>query len=209
MKTIHRMFLGILLNLAVGLAQADALADLIERLSGIQSVEARFSQVVTTTEGQLIQNLTGELKAQRPGRFRWHTDPPLEQEVVTDGQFVWFHDPDLEQVTVQPLKGEAASTPALLFSGDPARIGSRYTVQSPRDQVFVQTPKEPSDLFVQLAIRFEGDTPVELEILDALGQRTRLTLHNVKLNPELPDGTFDFDPPEGVDIIRSEAPAGG
>ncbi|RMF16396.1 MAG: outer membrane lipoprotein carrier protein LolA [Gammaproteobacteria bacterium] len=182
---------------------------LTERLQVIKSISASFTQRVTTANGGVIQNLSGTLLAQRPGRFRWHTDPPLEQVVVTDGEFVWFYDPDLEQVTVQPLAGDAANTPALLFSGDTAQIAAHYEVREQRPGVFVLSPKEKSDLFVQLAIRFENGMPVEMEILDALGQRTHLTLTQVELNPELPEDAFSFDVPEGVDVIRGEGLGGG
>jgi len=41
-----------------------------------------------------------------------------------------------------------------------------------------------------------------LEILDGLGQTSRLSFQNFEMNIKLPPDTFQFKPPAGVQLIR-------
>src|SRR5690606_28441020 len=114
-----------LLMLAVGLAVLPVQADnasaakrLSELLSQSQTLTGKFSQLTLDASGTNLQESTGEMFLKRPGQFRWHTDPPLEQLLVSDGKQVWLYDPDLEQVTIQQLDQRLTHTPALLLSGD-------------------------------------------------------------------------------------------
>jgi outer membrane lipoprotein-sorting protein len=44
-------------------------------------------------------------------------------------------------------------------------------------------------------------------LVDRLGQTTRLAFERIERNPRLPDESFRFTPPPGVDVI-GRAPAG-
>src|SRR5690606_17466970 len=86
-----------LLILAVGLAVLPAQADnagaakrLSELLSQSETLSGRFSQLTLDASGTNLQESTGEMALKRPGQFRWHTDPPLEQLLVSDGKQVWL-----------------------------------------------------------------------------------------------------------------------
>src|SRR5690606_41802687 len=65
---------------------------------------SRLSQSIvslTATSPCTLQplSLRGALpiSLKRPRKFRWHTDPPLEQLLISDGEKIWLYDPDLEQ----------------------------------------------------------------------------------------------------------------
>src|SRR5690606_35728590 len=106
-------------------AQADeekAAQRLTELLNQAQTLTARFSQLTLDGSGSRLQETSGELALKRPGQFRWHTDAPLEQLLVSNGKQIWLYDPDLEQVTIQTLDQRLSHTPALLLSGDVSQI---------------------------------------------------------------------------------------
>src|SRR5690554_5651658 len=125
-----------LLMLAVGLAVLPVQADnagaakrLSELLSQSQTLTGKFSQLTLDASGTNLQESTGEMFLKRPGQFRWHTDPPLEQLLVSDGKQVWLYDPDLEQVTIQQLDQRLTHTPALLLSGDVSRLQESFDIE--------------------------------------------------------------------------------
>ena len=65
----------------------------------------------------MIDQSSGTVEIQKPGRFRWTYLEPYEQILVADGLNVWSYDVDLEQVTVKAQAEVLAKTPALLLGG--------------------------------------------------------------------------------------------
>ena len=85
----------------------------VKRLTGLldqaQTLSGRFSQLTLDGSGTQLQETSGQMALKRPGLFRWHTDAPQEQLLVSNGQKVWLYDPDLMQVTVQTLDQRIAA----------------------------------------------------------------------------------------------------
>lgn len=179
---------------------------LIQQLEKLQSIEAHFVQYIVDKAGTSVQESRGVLKAKRPGLFYWHTEPPLEQVIVSDGHNVIVYDPDLEQATVQPVSEQVSNTPALLFSGDVKKLGESFLVHHKQwedtvDQ-YVLMPKGADSLFESLRLRFEQGILVEMRLTDSLGQKSTIGFNDAKVNSGLTDKQFEFIIPEGTDVIR-------
>ncbi len=188
-------------------AQADQAAS-AERLTGLlqkaQTLTGRFSQLSLDGTGTQLQETSGEMALKRPGQFRWHTDEPMEQLLVSNGKKVWLYDPDLEQVTIQSLDQRLTHTPALLLSGDVSAISENFEIthKEAGDVVdFTLTPKAKDTLFDTLRLSFRGDVINDMQMVDGVGQRTNILFQGVKLNEPLKDGLFTFDIPKGTDVI--------
>lgn len=182
------------------------LSKLVERLGEINTFSGAFIQESVDPKGRRIQESKGELKAQRPGLFYWHTKEPLEQVVYSNETHVTVYDPDLEQATVQKVNAQSQTTPAILFSGNVDRIGELFDVEYRKvDEAvaqFVLTPKTKDSLFERLKIRFEGKHLKSMHISDALGQVSSLSFIYSEINLVFPDDTFVPKLPKGTDIIR-------
>jgi len=187
-------------------SDASALEKLVQQLDKLDSFSGSFIQFSVDQKGTRIQESRGEFKAKRPGLFYWHTDQPLEQTIYSNGREVTVYDPDLEQATVQRMDHRVQTTPALLFSGDTAKIGEQFEVELRQwDELFTQyllTPKTKDSLFERLLVRFEGKVLSEMRLTDALGQESTVSFIQMQVNLELPESTFVPDLPPGTDIIR-------
>lgn len=186
---------------------ADGFARLDAFLSGVQSLTAEFTQELWTADHELLQTETGTLSLLRPNRFRWTYREPTELTVVADGEKLWIYDVELAQVTVAPLDSTVGSSPAMLLSGDRAVRDSFDVVQTYSldglDWVKL-APKTAGADFTSVLIGFKGAAPERLELVDGLNQVTRIGLTSVAVNPGTDDGTFEFVPPPGVDVIGGE-----
>lgn len=202
---IHKHLLPLLLLLA-GNASASPTSELVERLNQINTLSGQFEQSVLDKGGTRLQEATGTMQMQRGNRFRWHTLEPFEQLVVSDGITVWVYDVDLEQVVEKPLTEDSASTPALLFGGDPEKVSNVFIVEQGAarrgEQSFILTPRSEEAMFIELEMTFRGKLPIAMRLQDALGQQTVLNFHDAQLNHALPADTFTFVAPEGADVIR-------
>jgi len=199
-----RLFLLLSISL-VGLnAHAAAPQDLQRFFNKVQSYNARFDQVVLDEALNPIQESSGRLWIQRPGKFRWQYSSPYEQHIVADGKQVWVYDVDLKQVAVRKLQGALGATPAMLLAGG-GRLEASFEIkdlghQGKLDWVQMK-PKKRDGGFEDIRIGFEKGKIRTLEMTDGFGQVTRVTLKDEHENTKIDAGTFRFTPPKGVDVI--------
>ncbi len=187
------------------MADEDAAAQRLNTLlSHASTMTADFSQMTLSSNGASMQETTGNLALKRPGMFRWHTDAPAEQELVSNGQTIWLYDPDLEQVTIQEMDQRLTHTPALLLSGDVSKLQENFTItweDSGNVIDFTLTPKVSDTLFDSLRLSFRDGVINDMQMSDAVGQRTNILFQDVQLNQSMNEEQFTFDIPDGIDVI--------
>jgi outer membrane lipoprotein carrier protein len=207
MRLIRMLLLTVLSFTSVA-AMADdevAVQRLTELLNQAQTINARFSQLTLDGSGTQLQETAGQLALKRPGLFRWHTDAPMEQLLVSDGKQVWLYDPDLEQVTIQTLDQRLTHTPALLLSGDVSKIRENFEIShNDGGNVvdFILKPKSKDTLFDSLRLSFRDKVLNDMQLIDSIGQRTNILFLNVKMNEPQDDAQFTFEIPAGADVIQ-------
>lgn len=206
MQLIRALFASALLFTLIP-AQADQAAS-VQRLTGLlqkaETLTGRFSQLSLDGSGTQLQETSGEISLKRPGQFRWHTDEPMEQLLVSNGKKVWLYDPDLEQVTIQTLDQRLTHTPALLLSGDVSAISDNFEVshqQAGEVVDFTLKPKAKDTLFDSLRLSFRSGVINDMQMVDGVGQRTNILFQGVELNKPLKADLFTFEIPEGADVI--------
>ncbi|MGR2738979.1 outer membrane lipoprotein chaperone LolA [Billgrantia sp. Q4P2] len=178
---------------------------LTRMLEPLETVEARFEQLILDGSGERLQQANGHMWLSRPGKFRWEVDAPYQQEVISDGREVYLYDPDLEQVTVQALDQRVTHTPALLLSGSARELTESYEVsrqQQGGSETFRLVPKSPDTLFEELQMTFNGERLAALQMIDSTGQETVIEFSDVRTNHAIDDSRFRFDIPNGADVIR-------
>ncbi len=186
---------------------AAALTRVQAYLDSLHSLRAGFDQALFDAESRPVQESSGTLRLQRPGRFRWDYAPPFEQSIVADGERLWIYDADLEQVTVRTLDKTLASTPAMLLSGD-GRVRDGYDFQAGFTAEGIEwielAPRVTDTDFRLVRLGFEGEALRVMDLVDSLGQTTRIRFREIENNPELDAEVFRFAPPEGADVIGAD-----
>ena len=201
----------------------DAIESLSQFLKFTNSGRAQFSQIVTgpskVDQAPRRKTSSGTFEFQRPQQFRFTYQKPFVQAMVSDGQWLWLFDADLNQVTMRKQNQLLGQTPAAFISssGDLKALQAEFNLKAEPDSEGLQwvraTPKQ-SDSAVQvirvgLKLGVAGastaaNVPVltVLEIVDGLGQTSRLNFQNFEANVKLPPETFQFKAPAGVQVIR-------
>lgn len=209
-----RILIGFFLSFAVmagafaaELKPSEASLQLNKNLTDMQSMEARFEQWVSDKNQVTLQHVTGSMWVQRPGQFRWDTDEPYPQQIVSDGKTLLIYDKDLEQATRKKLDNQVGNTPALLLSGDPAQIDANFTISGYRfDETgelrFDLRPKDKDAMFALLRVHFFQGQLRDMYLEDSLGQTTRIVFSGIKKNHKLPVPTFELKLDDSVDLIE-------
>ena len=185
-------------------AQAESIAQFDRFFEEVLTFKARFTQTIFDENLVPLEESSGQLRISRPGRFRWDYDPPAEQSIIADGERMWVYDIDLEQVTVRKLTDALGTSPAGVLSsgGNPKH---NYRVQDLGQQGEIGWvslhSKEEAASFSEIQLGFDRGTLRLIQLLDDLGQITRIVLSDVKENIAIGAEWFAFEIPAGVDII--------
>lgn len=185
-------------------AQSSAVQEMRAFLNRVHSLKADFTQVVLDANLQTVKQSSGTLAIKRPNRFRWDYAAPNQEIIDADGTRVWMYDVELQQVTVKPLTGTLAASPAVLLAGS-NDVQQNFTVRDLGSENGLEwvgiIPKVSDTDFDNVRLGFRGDMIEVMELKDALGNLTRITFSHVRVNPSLPDSLFQFTPPAGADVI--------
>lgn len=176
-------------------------------LSQATAFKANFRQTIVEAGDRVVEDSSGTVAMQRPGRFRWDYTQPFARVIVADGVRVWLYEADLDQVTVRPLRAGIGDTPAALLTGQQDVLERFEPVRSWSADGLLWValrPRAADADFAELRLGFDGKLLARLDLDDRLGQQTRVAFTQVTLNPRLDPDTFTFKVPPGADVIDED-----
>ena len=175
-----------------------------ERQRAAPDLVARFTQ--TYRSGALGRTLVerGVVKVKRPGRMLWEYQTPEKKTFISDGQKFYFYVPADKQVIVRE-HDPARSLPALLLSGKGGLLSefdaSLETGPPGRSRLkLVPRTADPEIAWVFLEVD-ALHLIRRIEVQDAQGTLSAFEFDDIRENVGLPDRTFRFDIPRGVEVI--------
>ncbi len=191
----------------LGAAGSTALERMSDFFSNQSTYFAEFNQVILDEGLNQIEESTGLMWLSRPNQFRWEYLEPYEQTIVSDGAGVWVYDAELEQASVRNLSDVIDQTAAEIITGA-GNIEDKYLVDDLGTQgslawVSISPIDQETSQFESMRLGFDEITLRTMEILDALGDTTRIQMFDVVLGSDFQDKVFQFELPEGVDLIDS------
>jgi outer membrane lipoprotein carrier protein len=194
-------------------SDAAALAARVQtRYASIRNFQGDFVQ---TYEGGVLRTKateSGTLIIKQPGQFRFVYTKPERKEFVSDGVRIYTYLVADKQVYVSPAPGPGeATTPALFLAGraDMARdfVASLEPLDgaAPGLTTLKLVPKASDPDYEWFGI---GIDPASLQIrflvaVDRQGGRSAFALSKLQENRPLPDNTFQFRIPRGVDVVTN------
>jgi outer membrane lipoprotein-sorting protein len=144
--------------------------------------------------------------------MRWTYAEPEPSLVVSDGTWLWIYDPAAREAQKLPVSGGAMSGAAVQFLLGEAEIEREFRVVSracsEATADLTLWPREPAT-YEKLGIRVDprnGDLRAT-EIVDLLGNVTKVVFEDVKTNVGAESDLFRFEPPEGVELIELSPPS--
>lgn len=201
MKKLNSLLL-VLGSLIATPSFADDSQALQDKLATLKSFKAQFSQNVTDPQGQAVMQGEGTIALKQPMMIRWQQTNPDDTLFVSNGDKTYYFDSFAEQVTIMDTHSLIDSTPfVLLTSKDPAQW-EKYSVQATNSGFSVTPNKGVESQVEQLDITFAGDEQglAKLVVTDNSGQLSSFSFNNAQVNTALDTSTFEFTPPEGVEI---------
>ena len=214
--TVPMLALNLLLALLlpVQAAQAAPAEDLARRLQTkyeqVRDFTADFEHAYT---GGVLRRKAverGRVQVKKPGKMRWIYTSPEKKEFVSDGRKLYSYIPEDQQVMVSTVPpADEASSPALFLAGkgDVLRdfIPSIAEVPNlkPNEVALKLVPERQQQEYDWLVLVLDRQSLqiTRLITADAQGGTSSFSFTSIRENVGLPDKTFTFTIPRGVDVI--------
>jgi outer membrane lipoprotein carrier protein len=198
----------------------EATARLIQsRYDGIRDIHANFEQTNESASfaGQPMMTAeakTGRVVFAKPGKMRWTYLEPEPSVVVSDGRLLWIHDVAGKSVTRLEVTAGFLSGAALQFLLGDGQILESFEVEAkacdPERITLDLTPRAEAtyERLGLVADRVSGDI-VATSVTDLFGNLTEIRFREIEINRGTPPATFEFEIPDGVEVIDYAGSAAG
>ena len=191
---------------------AELAVALQQKYERVKDFSASFVQ--SYTGGVLKRKLSderGTLWVKKPGKMRWDYKSPDEKQFVSDGIKTYFYIPEDKQVYVASLPADDSVSTRILFLAGKGNLARDFTPSliglpagAPAGAKALKlVPKQAQADFEWLML-FVDPASLALRGLastDAQGGTSTFLFNNVKENVNIPENTFVFKMPSGVDLI--------
>lgn len=169
-----------------------------QRYAALESLEATFHQQI---DGQRLE---GTLKVRTPA-FRLDLE---NQTLTTDGTTLWSYSPLDRQVVIQNYNpNDIGFSVGQLFTNYlevfRATGATQATMEGVEHDVLTLVPRRQgmSVQDVTLYVRSSDAIPTRIRVHNTSGQTLAFDLTRVQRNPGFPPATFQFAPPDGIEIV--------
>lgn len=199
-----RYLIAALLLIANPVLAEDAAQRLQAALKNMDNLSTEFKQTLLDEDKNVVQQSSGTLALQRPGKFAWIYTDPFEQRIIADGSELWVYDVELDQVTVKPMDQGLSNAPIMILMKQ-SDVSEQFEVSEVGQRKFlywVELSPHDSELeYTHVYIGIDGDLVRAMELQDQFGQSTQIVFENQRTGVVHNPATFKFVPPPGVDVF--------
>ena len=174
----------------------------------VKDLSVHFSQTTQpSTPDSAPQHSSGRAVLALPQQMRWHYESPEESLLVSDGETLWLYDPAFNEVQRLPVGDEghlaAGAAQFLLGRSDlEAEFSIRASACDPDRAVLELLPRKAASYQrLTLGVVLPSGDITWTELVDLLGNTTRLEFSNLSFNTKPGASLFSFEPPPGSKVI--------
>lgn len=177
-----------------------------KKYAPVEVVQAAFAQTSTSPLYGAAEQ-SGTLTVQRPKKMRWDFTGDGKQ-FISNGKMMWVYSKaDKQVIRYTDFGSQSASADAILQSLD--KLGELFevTVLDGEGVRLGLVPKDEASAAQVKRITLQLSDALDLqqvEVLDAYEGVTTLRFESVKLGGTVPASTFEFQVPDGVEVVDVE-----
>lgn len=187
----------------------DILEDLEDRYAG-RNFSADFRQESTLKAMDITDSASGQAWFKHPGKMRWEYQAPEQHVIISDGETLWIHRPADNQVITGDAAKYFGTGKGASFLADFMLIREAFDVSVAQTEEkhwrlkLVPGNKQIDVDTVYLEINRQTLDIEEVITENAYGDTTRIYLENLEFHPDMKDKLFDFQIPQGADVIEMD-----
>lgn len=153
---------------------------------------------------------TGVFFFKAPHFLKVQQNTPSEEYIISNGKDVWWYVPGKKTAYKFDAIGKELSILSMIFMGlknPDDTFNITFTEPEKTEEYCLKlTPKESWEEIDNIRVTVSGSDfkIIRIEIDDVIGNLTRFKLGEYKLQHDIDEGFFDFNLPEGVEVIQEQ-----
>lgn len=195
---------------AAELSPGEKAAELQKTYDKTSSFSADFEQTSSMKLSRRQRQGRGSLVISKPGLIRWDYLEPDQQVIICDGERISMYFAEAEQLIIMPAEEYLQSDVTYAFFAGEGKVLRDFEVALPGDDFccgpppdLKLTPRQSHPQVEYLYLWLNDDFMItRMQIFDHYGSVNDLTFSDLKLNPPVAAGLFEFTPPPGTEIIK-------
>ncbi len=216
------VFLAFALILSIGLPPLAHTQTQMDGPSSLKKIEKRYQDVndfrakfVQTSRAPGVvkeERATGIVYLRKDGKFRWDYDTPETVIIVSDGKTLWIYQAEDKQVMVDKSFGKKLKRFPYTFLKGMQHLHEDFDAKvlsaGAKGVTLELIPKKPLKDIAKMLLTFDTTTLFikEIQWVSSQEVKTTITFDDIDITSKIPDSVFHFEPPEGVDIVRTDTP---
>jgi outer membrane lipoprotein carrier protein len=173
-----------------------------------KNFSARFAQTSTYPTFGNVKQAGGKVYLAKPDRLRWEYDDG--RLIVLDGKALWNWNPEDKEATVHRGFGASQVPPEFAFLFGKGALLDRFSVREaeaapglPQGETLELVPRKPSPDVQKLVLVAGPDGQVKASVVtNSQGDVNQLVFSEVKVDGQLVDSIFRFEPPKGAHVTE-------
>ena len=186
-----------------------ALALVRKTYDSLTGLTAAFVQVEERPGVGVTAREEGDLSFAPPDRMLWDYRGKRPHQVVLNSSRIWIYTPSRKQIILREVAPEDMKKGAATFLSGLAGVEDDFIVQSrpvgPGQSIPLDLfPREDNLPYDKISLLVAADSGLieRISIHHKLGNVTTITFHGFKTGVKLDDKLFEWNVPEGTDVIE-------
>jgi outer membrane lipoprotein carrier protein len=182
----------------------DVLKKVEERYDGIETMAMDFSQEITYASIEEKSVFRGHILLAKPERMRMSVLDPDTQLLISSGGSLWIYIENQKQALFYDLAEESYPQVSTLLFNMEREFESSLTGRTQERYLVKLLPRQKSRYYDSLYARVSRRSYLVsgLSVFDRQTNRIDYAFTKIRLNVDIPDSIFRFDPPPGTEIIK-------
>lgn len=203
MKTKLLLVLFLLSSFLYAQSGRDLLKRVQNKFNSLNNFSADFSQSIYGAQSSNPARATGKFYYKKKNKFIVEMKNDM---VVSDGNTIWNLNKKFNRVVISYFSDDPTSFSLETFIFDYPPLCVVKVIKdehtAPGEGVLELTPKDQDMQFKSVKIYIDKEGLISgLEIVDRGDIKYSFQFSNFKLNQDMPDSKFTYNPPKGIHII--------
>lgn len=175
---------------------------------------ANFKQTYTDIAAGAAKTSKGRVYFKKPGKMRWDyyndSGKGRDKVLVSDGASFWIYEYEFKQAFKKCLADSQLPTSLKFLMGQGELLEefniSYDATSTAKKPVLNLVPKVPTSKYTRLVFTLDPSSfqVEQTTIFDPYGNTNRIDFVQAKINQNLPDSGFDFEPPKDARLLNPQ-----
>ncbi len=202
LRSLRLIFFFVLVGTSVNAQSGnETLKKIQDKFKSLTDFSADFAQTVISPETKGTVKLSGKFYYKRKNKFIVELK---NGSIISNGETVWNYDTKQKRVVISPFNEDPTSFSLERYIFDYPTVCKIKSIpgENNKDEIIELVPKNNNIDFKSAKIwKSPEDMISKLEVIDLGDTKYTIQLSALKIDQELPDSKFNFNPPKGIKII--------